>query len=126
MTRPRSKARGNAPPASTRDRGRAREREAARFLESKGLEILEHNAEAGDAEIDLVARLPGDGNGGEETIVFVEVRSRSHVRHGDPAETVDSRKRRQIVRAATAWLVAHDLWERVAVRFDVLAVVGDL
>ena len=25
----------------------------------------------------------------------------------------------------TAWLVQHDLWERVEVRFDVVAVTGD-
>jgi Holliday junction resolvase-like predicted endonuclease len=30
-----------------------------------------------------------------------------------------------VIRAATAWLVDRDLWERVPVRFDVVGVTGD-
>jgi putative endonuclease len=110
-------------PGSTRTRGRAWEDRAADLLENSGLEVLERNVEMAHAEIDLVARLPASSADDVDTIVFVEVRSRSRGRHGDPLETVDSRKRRQIARASKAWLVARGLWERVAVRFDVIGIV---
>lgn len=111
-----------APPASTRARGRASEDLAASFLEARGLVICARNVTLAHAELDLVARIPG----APDTIVFVEIRSRKDDRAGAPAETVDRSKQRRVIRAATAWLLREDLWERVAVRFDVLAILfGD-
>lgn len=111
-----------SPPPSTTDRGRHAEEAAATYLVARGLEILERNYSAAGAEIDLVA-LDSDRDG-EAVYVFVEVRSRASIEHGDPLETIDARKRRQIIRGATAWLLAHDLWERVDVRFDVVTLSG--
>lgn len=99
------------------------ERAVAEHLGAHGLHIIDRNYESAGAEVDLVAREP-DADGGQ-TIVFIEVRSRSSARHGSPLETVDRRKQRRLIRAATAWLVEHDLWERVPIRFDVVAVTGD-
>ena len=107
-------------PGSTRDRGRAVEVAVAEFLRARGLEIVDQNYVGGGAELDLVAREPASD--GPPTYVFVEVRSRASGEHGSPLETIDAAKQRRVIRAATAWLVAHDLWERVEVRFDVVAV----
>jgi putative endonuclease len=52
--------------------------------------------------------------------VFVEVKTRSNVRHGTPEEAVDARKQARIVRGAGAWLRAHPRRVR-RVRFDVIA-----
>lgn len=117
---------------STRARGLAAEEEAARFLESRGLVVVERNVEVGGGELDLIALLPGaevrtasDGSVDEvDTVVFIEVRSRGDLRAGSPLETIGRRKRAHLRRAACAWLVARGLWERVAVRFDVVGVVG--
>lgn len=106
-------------PGSTRERGRAAEQIAAAHLVAHGLEVLHANYEGGGAELDLVAREPAPD--GASTYVFVEVRSRASSEHGSALETVDPRKQRRVIRAATAWLVAHGLWERVEVRFDVVA-----
>lgn len=103
---------------STRARGQWGEALAAEYLCRRGLELIDRNVTVAGAEIDLVARA-GD------TIVFVEVRGRSDDRRGHPFETVDLRKQARIRRAATGWLVARGLWDQVAVRFDVIAVVGD-
>ena len=103
---------------STRERGRDGEDRAAALLLERGLEILERNVTCSGVELDLVAR---EG----ETIVFVEVRGRSDARRGHPLETIDARKRGRLRRGATAWLVSRELWERVPVRFDVVALVGD-
>jgi putative endonuclease len=110
------------PPASTRARGRASEDLAASFLEARGLVICARNVTLAHAELDLVARITG----APDTLVFVEIRSRKDDRAGDPAETVDRSKQRRVIRAATAWLLREELWERVAVRFDVLTILfGD-
>jgi putative endonuclease len=103
---------------STRARGQRGEDRAADHLSERGLEILARNVTAAGAELDVIAR-------DRETIVFVEVRKRSDDRLGHPLETVDARKQARIRRGATGWLVAHGLWEQVAVRFDVVAIVGD-
>ena len=107
---------------STRARGDANEDLAASFLEARGLIVCERNVTLAGAELDLVVHLPGEP-GEPDTVVFVEVRSRFDDRAGHPLETIGPTKRRKIVRAATAWLVRASLWEQVAVRFDVVAIV---
>lgn len=108
------------PGGSKRERGRAVEQLVASVAAKRGIEILARNFEGAGAEIDLIGRTH---DGRDDVIVFVEIRSRTRDDRGLPIETVDPRKRRQIIRAATAWLVAQDLWDRVAVRFDVVGVV---
>jgi putative endonuclease len=95
----------------------------AAYLQAHGLEIVDQNYTGGGAELDLVAREPAPD--GTDTYVFVEVRSRASTEHGSPLETIDAAKQRRVIRAATAWLVAHELWERVEARFDVVAVEHD-
>lgn len=95
----------------------------AAHLQAHGLRIVDQNYTAAGAELDLVACEPAPD--GALTYVFVEVRSRASTEHGSPLETIDVAKQRRVIRAATAWLVAHDLWERVEVRFDVVAVELD-
>ena len=89
-------------------------------MESRGLSVVERNVEIGGAELDLIALFEDDTE--VQTLVFVEVRSRADDRAGSPIETVGRRKRAQVRRGATAWLVARGLWERVAVRFDVIGI----
>ncbi len=110
------------PPVSTRVRGNASEDLAASFLEARGLVVCARNVTLVGAEIDLIAQLPGEA-GLPDTVVFVEVRSRTSEHAGHPLETVGPAKQRKIVRAATAWLIRAELWEQVAVRFDVVAIV---
>lgn len=105
--------------SSTRERGRAVENYVAGVAGERGIAIVERNFEAAGAEIDLIGR---SHDGQAEVIVFIEIRSRARDDLGSPLETVDARKQQQIIRAATAWLVREDLWDRVAVRFDVVGV----
>lgn len=108
-------------PGSTRERGRAVERRVCQFLVDEGLRIVDTNVELADAELDIVAI---DPRADEAVYVFVEVRSRADDERGTPAETVGRKKQVRVIRAATAWLVAEGLWERVSVRFDVVGVTG--
>lgn len=107
---------------STLHFGHRVEARVAAYLADQGLCVLERNVERAGGEIDLIAV---DPRMGEHEYVFVEVRSRSRSDRGLPLETVDRDKQRHVVRAATAWLVERDLWEVVAVRFDVIGVIVD-
>ena len=103
-------------PGSTRARGDITEAHVVPRLRERGLTLVERNVEIGGAELDIIAVAS------DRTHVFIEVRGRSSEAHGRPIETVDARKQRQVIRAATTWLVHNSLWERVPVRFDVVGV----
>ena len=57
-----------------------------------------------------------------DTIVFVEVKTRSSNDAEDPERSVDHRKRRQLTRVARYFLAARAAHE-IPCRFDVVAVV---
>lgn len=99
---------------STRERGRQAEAAAAAWLEKQGISVLARNHAIRRGEVDLVCREGG-------TLCFVEVRSRAAGGWSEPAETVDRRKARRVVAAATDWAVRHGGLDQ-AMRFDVLAV----
>lgn len=100
------------------DRGRRGEEIAAGYLELRGWEILDRNWRAGSLEIDLVVRSRG-------TLAFVEVKTRTEGSAGHPLEAIGPRKRRDVVRAAAAWLSARRSPDRPLgdVRFDAIAVL---
>lgn len=106
--------RGGDPPRQRMARGRAAEAAAAVYLASRGYELLQRNVRLAGAEVDLVA---WHGS----CLVFVEVRSRSTLRFGDPVETVGRRKQERIARVAAAWLARQGRAD-LRVRFDVVGV----
>ncbi|WP_437225838.1 YraN family protein [Planctomicrobium sp. SH661] len=93
------------------DRG---ERAAARYLRRQGYRILGRQVRSPLGEIDLIAL-------DAETIVFVEVKTRSSHVAGHPAEAVGPAKQKQMTRAALAWLKRRQLLDRRG-RFDVVAI----
>jgi putative endonuclease len=97
--------------------GASAEDRAADLLLRRGYRILERNATNRLGEIDIVAE---EG----ETLVFVEVRSRSRPDQVHPAATVTRKKQQQVVRAAMAWCQQHRVKDRM-IRFDVVAVLGE-
>lgn len=89
---------------------------AARYLQERGLTVLDRNWRCREGEIDLVA-VDGD------TVVVVEVKTRSGVDYGRPAEAVTRQKLARLRRLAQLWLAANRVgW--VEVRFDVVAVLA--
>lgn len=95
--------------------GRRGEAAARTFLERRGVRILAENFACAAGEIDLVARE-------RDTLVFIEVKTRTSDAFGPPHLAVHRRKQRQIVRAAQ-WFLAEHRAADVACRFDVLAVI---
>lgn len=108
---------------NTKEKGQLAENIAAGFLEGQGLRIRARNVKASGSEVDIVALVPNDELRFPPLYIFVEVRSRAAQAQGHPLETVNRKKQRQIIRTATSWLVAQNLWEQVAVRFDVVGIV---
>jgi putative endonuclease len=98
-----------------RQRGKAAEEAAARYLAGLGYRVLARNWRCRSGEIDLVAL---DGT----TLVFVEVRSkRTNSRFGAALEAVTPRKTRQVRDVAGVYLIFHP-HDAGAIRFDVVAV----
>ena len=103
--------------------GRTGEALAERYLQKRGLRILERNYRVArgrsrhGGEIDLVA-LDTDG-----TLVFVEVRVRRGDMGGGAAASVDPAKQARLVYAARTYLA--DLSRVPPCRFDVVALDGD-
>lgn len=93
--------------------GRLGEDKAVLYLEEKGYKILQRNYRFGRAEVDIIAKL-GD------TIVFLEVKTRSSYVFGFPEESVGATKRKMMAKAATAYF--HETESNSALRFDIIAV----
>lgn len=90
------------------------ERHAARALRAKGFQLLEANYRRKQGELDLIAR---DG----DTLVFVEVRTRTSSLHQTPLSSVDARKQEKIAHLARLYLRDRRLTECYC-RFDVVEV----
>ena len=93
------------------------ENEAVRFLENLGFVTLERNVRTRYGELDIIAR---DGS----TLVFVEVRTKSHTTYGHPFETIDRKKQKKLVGMARWYLHSRRLGEATECRFDAVAVIG--
>ncbi len=95
--------------------GKQGEARAAAYLEAEGYRLLERNFHCRSGELDLVAE-EGD------TLVFVEVKSRSSTFFGLPCESIGAGKRRKLLRAA-AYYALRQNWSGRPQRFDVIEVL---
>jgi len=106
-------------PSPTQAIGYLSEHFAARWLEHRGVHILERNLLCRAGEIDLVARE-------DQTLVFVEVRHRNSSSHGGAAASVNRSKQRRLLRAAhfhLPGLISRHFGGRMPpCRFDVICV----
>jgi putative endonuclease len=100
--------------ADRRDLGRRAEEAAVEYLRQRRHVVVGRNVRSRFGELDLITTC-GD------TLVFVEVRSKSALRFGRAIETIDRRKRLRIARLAEHYLMRNHLEER-RVRFDVIGV----
>src|SRR5262252_9612972 len=79
-------------------RGARGERLACRFLKRSGYKILFRNFRGRTGgEIDIVCR-------DHDTLVFVEVKTRTREDFGRPIAAVDARKQKRIARGGLTWL----------------------
>ena len=83
-------------PRRARELGRRGEEVAAGFLRGRGYRVVGGGFLARRGEVDLVCRR-------SDRLVLVEVKTRSSVRFGEPAEAVGARKRRALNAAAAEY-----------------------
>ncbi len=97
-------------------RGARGEKLASRHLRRNGYKILFRNFRGRTGgEIDLVCR-------DHDTLVFVEVKTRTREDFGRPIAAVDRRKQKRIARGGLAWLRMLDNPD-ILFRFDVVEVL---
>lgn len=95
--------------------GKSGENIAASFLQNRGYAILGRNYRKRFGEIDIVAEI-------DNTVVFVEVKTRTSTFFGRPFEAVDCRKQQRMIKAALNYINSNRLGDRPA-RFDVIGVL---
>ena len=96
-------------------RGRKGERIACRYLMRQGFDILARRYRNGSGEVDIIAFE-------NEMLVFIEVKTRSTPRFGEPWEFVDWKKQLIVRRTAENFIADHNL-DRFTYRFDIVSVV---
>lgn len=95
--------------------GIAGEQQAVKYLLQKGYRILKRNFRTRMAEIDIIAQK-------DDTICFIEVKTRRSANFGLPEEFVDQEKIKKIVLGAKAFL-QHGEFEHCFKRFDIISVI---
>jgi putative endonuclease len=86
---------------------------AVRFLQKKGYRIVARNYKTPVGEIDIIAR-------DSDTIVFIEVKTRTDISFGYPFEAVNKRKRQKLKNLALLYLKRQG--KESPVRFDVISI----
>ena len=87
-------------------------------MQEQGYTILEMNYRCRKGEIDIVAT---DG----VYLCFVEVKYRKDAKTGDPLEAVGMRKQQVICYVADYYLLMHQNYYTMQIRFDVIAICGE-
>lgn len=95
--------------------GRWGEERAAEYLHEKGLNIVEHNYRCPIGEMDLIAHQ-------DDTLVFVEIKTRRSLNFGLPAESVTFKKQRKYLKIAQYYMKEKGIAD-VNCRFDVVEVM---
>ena len=101
---------------SQQERGEVAEASAARFLESRGLVVLDRGYVRRTGELDLICVDPTS-----RAVVFVEVRYRHSLQYGGPLQSITPAKTRRLRLTAHAWLQRHADPHRPA-RIDVVGI----
>ena len=95
--------------------GQKGEDAAVIYLKQKGHIILHRNYRVCGNEIDIISRI-------NNTICFIEVKTRKDSDHGFPEEFVDQRKMKRIIRAAKIFYNTSK-YHNLKARFDVISVL---
>lgn len=90
---------------------------ACDYLIRKGYTIVSRNEKNLMGEIDIIATI-------DDVLVFVEVKARETTDFGLPQEAVTPIKQQKIRKTATYYLKRKKLLDKVACRFDCIAIIA--
>lgn len=89
------------------------EKLAKEYLEQNKYKILTTNFYCRQGEIDIIAKK-------EDTVIFVEVKTRSNTAYGKPADAITEKKKIRMLKAINYYLYKYDVREYV--RIDAIEV----
>ena len=94
--------------------GKYGEDSVAKYLSEKRYKIINRNFRCKNGEIDIIAK-------DKDEIVFIEVKTRTNLEYGLPAEAVDKNKKNHIRKVAEYFIYKNDMINNYC-RFDVIEV----
>ena len=100
-----------------REIGKWGENLACKYLEERNYQIIERNFLCRQGEIDIIAK-----DTVKKELVFVEVKTRTNLKYGNPAEAVTKEKLRHLKQAIHYYVYRNRL-KNVAIRVDVMEVL---
>lgn len=100
--------------AEHNDLGKKGEKLAVEYLENLGYKILTRNYRFQKAEVDIIAQI-------EQTLIVVEVKTRSTSDFGDPQGFVKPKQIQSLVKAINHFVEIEQV--DAEVRFDIIAVI---
>jgi putative endonuclease len=86
---------------------------AAKWLLERGFSMLQQNWRHSYYEVDIIASKEG-------ILHFIEVKTRRNSKFGEPEESVDEKKIRNLMKAAEEYQYQYPEWKRV--QYNVLSV----
>lgn len=87
---------------------------ACKYLQDKGYKIIERNFEARQGEIDIIAK-------DQNELVFIEVKTRSNISYGKPAEAVNEIKQNHLIKTIEYYVYSRHL-EDEFIRIDIIEI----
>lgn len=87
---------------------------AVKYLKNKKYIILDRNYRCRQGEMDIIAK-------DEEKIIFIEVKTRTTIKFGRPAEAVNYIKREHLQNIARYYLYTRKI-TNIPIRFDVVEI----
>ena len=88
---------------------------AAKYLQGQGYKILQRNFRNRYGEIDIICER-------EQTVIFVEVKTRTNTSFGSPEESITKTKQQHIHTVALNFLATHP-YPFEEIRFDVIGIL---
>ena len=90
---------------------------AAKYLQEQGYKILHRNFRSRYGEIDIIC-------GREQSVIFVEVKTRTNTSFGSPEESITKTKQQHIHKVALIYLETYP-YSFQEIRFDVIGIIMD-
>lgn len=91
---------------------------AKNYLKGKNYEFIKSNFRYDRAEIDLIFEDPQN-----KLLLFVEVKTRTNKKFGEPQESVTISKQRQIKKAAMGFVSSSEIYSKHDLRIDVISIL---
>lgn len=89
---------------------------ACKYLEENNYKLIERNFFCRQGEIDIIAQ-----DIAKKELVFIEVKTRSNLKYGNPADSVNKEKQKHMVQAIKYYIYRNHI-KNTPIRIDVLEV----